>query len=77
MNYVEYLEKQYKDYEFKELAYMQAKVEKMKQHRNEGIRLLGCSYQMAINSILNTKDKLFVKKFAEYKRLLYEQKRIY
>lgn len=77
MNYVEYLEKQYKDCEFKELANMQATVEEMKRDKNEGMRLLGNSYQMAINSILNTKDSLFVKKFAELKRFIYAQKRFY
>lgn len=77
MNYVEYLEKKYKDYEFKELAFVQARIEEMKRDSNEGIRLLGESYQMAINSILLTKDKIFIKKFAELKRLLYEQKRFY
>lgn len=77
MNYVEYLEKRYKSCEFKELVSIQARAEEMKQDKNEGLKLLGMSYQMAINSILLTKDKIFIEKFAELKRLLYEQKRFY
>lgn len=77
MNYVEYLEKKYQDYEFKELASVQVDAERMKRSKDEGLKLLGESYQMAINQILNRKDLVFMKKFAELKRLLYEQKRIY
>lgn len=77
MKYIEYLEKRYSNYKFNELAYVQVEAEILKRSDNLGLKLLGESYQMAINSVLNIKDIVFIKKFAELKRMLYEQKRIY
>lgn len=77
MKYIEYLEKRYSNYKFNELAHVQAEAEMLKRSDNTGLQLLGESYQMAINSVLNIKDIVFLRKFAELKRMLYEQKRIY
>lgn len=77
MNYIEYLYKRYSGYDFTELAKIQVKAELMKRSRNDGLRYLGDSYQTAINRILQTKDLVYIGKFGNLKRLLYEQKHIY
>lgn len=77
MNYIDYLEKKYQNYEFKELVTVQLDADRMKRSKDVGEKMLGESYQTAINQILNQKDLIFMKKFSELKRLLYEQKRIY
>lgn len=77
MNYIEYLYKRYSGYDFNELAIIQVKAELMKRSGNDGLRYLGDSYQTAINRILQTKDLVYIGKFGNLKRLLYEQKHIY
>ena len=77
MNYTDYLEKKYQNYDFRELVIVQVDAERMKRSKDDGLKMLGESYQMAINQILNRKDLAFIRKFSELKRLLYEQKRIY
>ena len=75
MTYVEYLRLRFKDLKSFDLAVIQVKAEIMK--RQACTKYLGESYQTAINQILVTKDMVYVKQFANVKRKLYEQKRIY